>query len=152
LTTTFLLLALAGCAGDRAPPVQPPNAEQGVPKLTNEANRTFGEGINDRILFAYDSAEIEARYRGDLQKMADFFARYPTSKAIIEGHADERGTREYNLALGRKRAEAMRRALVALGVSANRLGVISYGKERPAAVGSDETAWAQNRRAVAVLQ
>ncbi len=105
----------------------------------------------DRIFFAFDSAEITPEARLVLQRQAEWLKRYPNVTVTIEGHADERGTREYNLALGERRAQAARNVLVALGISSARLSTISYGKERPAVPGSTEEAYAQNRRAVTVV-
>jgi peptidoglycan-associated lipoprotein len=105
----------------------------------------------DRIFFAFDSAEITPEAQIILQRQAEWLKSYPNVTATIEGHADERGTREYNLALGERRAQAARSVLVALGISPPRLSTISYGKERPAVPGSTEEAYAQNRRAVTVL-
>jgi peptidoglycan-associated lipoprotein len=112
---------------------------------------TFGEKDSDRVFFAYDSAAITHEYENRLRRAADWLGHYPAVKVTIEGHADERGTREYNLALGDRRATAVQRALIALGVAADRLSTVSYGKERPAATGSTEAAWSQNRRAVMVI-
>jgi len=107
---------------------------------------------SDRVFFDFDSSVVRADQRGTLDRQGEWFARYPEVRATIEGHADERGTREYNLALGQRRANATRDYLVARGVSGARLGTISYGKDRPAVLGSNEEAWAMNRRAVTVVQ
>jgi len=101
-------------------------------------------------LFATDSSDIDSQARSILDSQAQWLGRYPNVRITVEGHADERGTREYNLALGDRRATAASNYLQSQGVSANRINVISYGKERPEATGSDEGAWAQNRRAVTV--
>jgi peptidoglycan-associated lipoprotein len=85
-----------------------------------------------------------------LQAQAQWLARYPNNRVTVEGHADERGTRDYNLALGERRANSAKNYLISVGVDAARIQTVSYGKERPAAMGSDESAWAQNRRAVTV--
>ena len=95
-------------------------------------------------------ADIDPEARAILDSQAQWLQRYPNVRITIEGHCDERGTREYNLALGDRRANAAKNYLAARGVSPERMNVISYGKERPAALGSDEAAWAQNRRAVTV--
>ncbi|WP_372005812.1 peptidoglycan-associated lipoprotein Pal [Tistrella mobilis] len=105
----------------------------------------------DRVFFELDSSSLTAEGRQTLSVQADFLRANPAQRVVIEGHADERGTREYNLALGDRRATAAKNYLVALGISPDRLETISYGKERPAVLGSDEAAWAQNRRAVTVL-
>lgn len=102
------------------------------------------------IYFDTDRFNIDAGDAEALQSQAQWLSRYPNKMVRIEGHADERGTRDYNLALGERRANSAKNYLVSLGVATSRITVISYGKERPAAMGSNETAWAQNRRAVTV--
>lgn len=109
------------------------------------------KNVGDRIFFATDKVDISAEGRKTLARQAEWLRRYPNVTVTIEGHCDERGTREYNLALGARRAAATKQALVALGIPANRIQTISYGKERPAVAGSNEAAWAQNRRAVTVV-
>ena len=104
----------------------------------------------DHILFDTDRFNIDAQDQATLQAQAQWLARYPNSRVSLEGHADERGTREYNLALGERRANSAKNYLASLGVDASRIQTVSYGKERPAAMGSDESSWAQNRRAVTV--
>ncbi|MCS6930728.1 MAG: peptidoglycan-associated lipoprotein Pal [Acetobacteraceae bacterium] len=108
--------------------------------------------VGDRIFFDFDRAVIRPDQRPVLERQARWLAQYPSVQVTIEGHADERGTREYNIALGQRRANAARDTLVALGVSGARIQTISYGKDRPAALGSTEEAWAQNRRAVTVVR
>ena len=108
--------------------------------------------IGDRSFFDYDQSDLRSDARATVEKQAQWLKQYTNVSVMIEGHADERGTREYNLALGEKRAMSIRNYLIALGVDAGRLQTISYGKERPAVMGSDETAWAQNRRGVLVVQ
>ncbi|HEV2746921.1 MAG TPA: peptidoglycan-associated lipoprotein Pal [Allosphingosinicella sp.] len=106
---------------------------------------------SDRVYFETDSHTLDDRARAVLDTQAAWLQRNPNVSVTIEGHADERGTREYNLALGDRRANAAKNYLAARGVPASRMTTISWGKERPAAEGSDESAWAQNRRAVTVL-
>jgi peptidoglycan-associated lipoprotein len=106
---------------------------------------------SERILFETDSFSVDAEDRAILDAQAAWLQRYPSVRVTIEGHADERGTREYNLALGDRRANAAKNYLAARGVSPARMNVISWGKERPVALGSDAGSWAQNRRAVTVL-
>ncbi|MBO1079648.1 peptidoglycan-associated lipoprotein Pal [Roseomonas haemaphysalidis] len=108
--------------------------------------------VGDRVFFATDRSTVSADQRPVLERQAAWLAQYPQVQVTLEGHADERGTREYNLALGQRRANSARDVLVATGVSGSRLNVISYGKDRPAALGSTEDAWAQNRRAVTVVR
>ena len=107
--------------------------------------------VGDRIFFAFDRSDLNANSRATLEKLASWLTNYQNVTISIEGHCDERGTREYNLALGERRADAARDYLVALGVDGGRLSTISYGKERPAVLGSNEEAWAQNRRDVFVV-
>lgn len=104
--------------------------------------------VGDRVFFGYDRYDISGEAQMTLDKQAAWLQQYPSLSITIEGHADERGTREYNLALGERRANAVKNYLVASGVDAGRINTISYGKERPAVPGSDETSWAQNRRGV----
>ena len=106
---------------------------------------------SDRVLFELDSYALDGSDRQTLDAQATWLARYPNVNVTIEGHADERGTREYNLALGERRAQAARNVLIALGISPSRISTISYGKERPAVPGSTEEAYAQNRRAVTMV-
>jgi peptidoglycan-associated lipoprotein len=108
--------------------------------------------VGDRVLFDFDRSTIRADQRPILQRQAEWLGRNAEVRVQVEGHTDERGTREYNLALGQRRANAARDVLVAGGVNGARISTISYGKDRPAALGSDEAAWAQNRRAVTVVQ
>ncbi len=105
----------------------------------------------DRVFFAFDRSDITPEAQEILARQADWLRRYPNVTVTIEGHCDERGTREYNLALGERRAQAVKNVLVASGIPASRISTISYGKERPAVVGSSEEAYAQNRRAVTIV-
>ena len=107
--------------------------------------------IGDTVLFGYDSSQLDADAMATLDAQAALLNAKPSFRVKIEGHADERGTREYNLALGERRASAARDYLVAKGVDGSRIRIVSYGKERPAVVGSNEEAWAKNRRSVTVL-
>ena len=108
--------------------------------------------VGDRVLFETDRSNIRGDQRPILERQAAWMQQHSSVRVQIEGHADERGTREYNLALGQRRANAARDVLVAGGVAGARISTISYGKDRPAALGSDEGSWAQNRRAVTVVQ
>lgn len=102
----------------------------------------------DRVFFAYDSSELTDEARNTLAMQAEWLEYHSRARVTVEGHCDERGTREYNLALGERRASAVKSYLMALGVSASRINTISYGKERPAVVGNGESSWSQNRRGV----
>ena len=107
--------------------------------------------VGDTVNFDFDSAELTVSARSTLNRQAAFLSLNPDLMIAIEGHADERGTREYNLALGDRRATAVRDYLVAKGINSARVRTVSFGKERPAVAGSDEAAWAKNRRAATVL-
>ena len=107
--------------------------------------------VGDRVLFGYDSSELDSDAQELLQDQVAWLKQYSDVSVIIEGHCDERGTREYNLALGEKRAQAVKNYLISLGISSDRVSTISYGKERPAVVGSNDGAWAQNRRSVTIV-
>lgn len=104
----------------------------------------------DTIYFDTDKYDIDAMDQQALQRQAEWLMQYPNKRATVEGHSDERGTREYNLALGERRANAARNYLISLGVNGARINTVSYGKERPVALGSTPEAWAQNRRAVTI--
>lgn len=108
-------------------------------------------GMNgDRVFFDTDRFNIDSADQATLQAQAQWLARYPNKRVVIEGHCDERGTRDYNLALGERRANAAKNYLASLGVDASRIQTVSHGKEKPAAEGSNEQAWAINRRAVTI--
>ena len=152
--------AVSACAS-KAPKQLPPDPGAPVTAATTAANPgapvpgsqadfvAFTRG-DDTIYFDTDRHNIDSADAAALQTQAQWLMRYPAKRATIEGHADERGTREYNLALGERRANAAKNYLAGLGVDAGRLTTVSYGKERPVALGSDERAWAQNRRAVTI--
>jgi len=144
-------LALAGCASKKTVPNTAAdlglNANNAAPGSTQD----FTVNVGDRIFFDTDSSAIRADAQQTLQRQAQWLSRYGNYSITIEGHADERGTREYNIALGARRAAATRDYLISQGVSGSRLKTISYGKERPVAVCDDISCWSQNRRAVTVL-
>jgi len=104
--------------------------------------------VGDRVLFGSDRYDVSPQARVILEKQANWLAQYPSLNITVEGHADERGTREYNLALGERRASSVKNYLVALGVDPRRIETVTYGKERPAVPGFDQNAWSQNRRGV----
>lgn len=107
--------------------------------------------VGDRVFFDFDKYSLKAKARQTLERQATFLKNNAGVKVVLQGHADERGTREYNLALGERRANSAKDYLIALGINPNRITIISYGKERPAVAGSNEAAWSQNRRAVTVI-
>ena len=140
-------LTLAGCAKQTLPD----NAGGLGLSATPGSQQDFTVNVGDRIFFETDSSALTSTARATLDKQAQWLSRYSTYPVTIEGHADERGTREYNLALGARRAAATRDYLISRGVPANRMRTISYGKERPVAVCNDISCWSQNRRAVTLL-
>ncbi len=146
-------LALAGCASKQTPNSA---AELGLGAgsgiaATPGSSQDFTVNVGDRIFFDTDSSVIRADAQQTLARQAQWLNQYGNYGITVEGHADERGTREYNLALSARRAAAARDYLVAQGVQGNRIRTISYGKERPVAVCDDISCWSQNRRGVTVL-
>jgi len=152
-------IALAACQ-KKAPEELPPPPTETAPA---PAPAPSGPGVgsqqhfidavgqqNTVVYFDTDQYNIDAEDQAKLQRQAQYFSQYSQVNFTIEGHADERGTREYNLALGERRANAAKNYLVSIGIPANRIRTVSYGKERPVALGSNEAAWAQNRRAATV--
>lgn len=115
------------------------------------SQRDLEVNVGDRVFFDYDSSVINSEGEATLQRQAEWMKKNKNVSVTIEGHCDERGTREYNLALGERRASAAKSYLVSLGIASSRISTISYGKERPAVVGSDEGSWSQNRRGVTVV-
>jgi peptidoglycan-associated lipoprotein len=139
------MLAVAGCAK------QADQSGALASAATPGSQQDFVVNVGDRVFFETDSSELTDQARATLDKQAQWLSNYNRYAFTIEGHADERGTREYNIALGARRAETVRQYLVSRGVSAQRMRTISYGKERPVAVCNDISCWSQNRRAVTVL-
>jgi peptidoglycan-associated lipoprotein len=109
------------------------------------------QNVGDRVFFELNQSDLSQEARQTLDRQAAWLKRYPAVRVTVEGHCDERGTREYNMALGARRANAARAYLVALGVESGRIQTVSYGAERPAVLGTGESVWAQNRRAVTVV-
>jgi peptidoglycan-associated lipoprotein len=140
-------LALAACANNPATQNQ---AGLGGTAAAGSA-QDFVVNVGDRVFFETDSSELTPQSRATLDKQAQWLSHYNRYSFTIEGHADERGTREYNIALGARRAATVREYLIARGIDNNRMRTISYGKERPVAVCDDISCWSQNRRAVTVL-
>ena len=107
--------------------------------------------VGDRVLFGYDSSDLDDDDRAILNSQSKFLNQNPSLKVTIQGHCDERGTREYNLALGEKRASSVKDYLISLGINSERISVVSYGKERPQVLGSNKAAWSMNRRSVTTI-
>ncbi|OAS27509.1 peptidoglycan-associated lipoprotein Pal [Methylobacterium platani] len=118
---------------------------------TPGSTQDFVVNVGDRVFFESDSTDLSSTATATLDKQAQWLQRYPRYTFLIEGHADERGTREYNFALGARRSQAVRDYLASRGIAGNRIRTVSYGKERPVAVCNDISCWSQNRRAVTVL-
>jgi peptidoglycan-associated lipoprotein len=150
--TTLLAIAavaaLGACAhkGETVSETTPPTSSQPSGPVAGSAE-DFRVSVGDRIYFAYDSFDLSPEARGVLERQAAWLQRYPNVQLMVAGNADERGTREYNLALGARRAAATKDFLVSLGVAGSRLQTVSYGKERPLDPRSNEEGWAVNRNA-----
>jgi peptidoglycan-associated lipoprotein len=138
-------LAIAACAK------QQPDQTAMAGAATPGSQQDFVVNVGDRVFFDTDSSELSEQARATLDKQAQWLNNYNRYAFTVEGHADERGTREYNIALGARRAQTVREYLISRGVQAQRMRTISYGKERPVAVCNDISCWSQNRRAVTVL-
>ncbi|WP_223475988.1 peptidoglycan-associated lipoprotein Pal [Oricola indica] len=141
--------AVTGCASKKPLPNNP--GELGLNNAAPGTSQDFTVNVGDRIFFDTDSSAIRADAQQTLARQAQWLNQYPNYSITIEGHADERGTREYNIALGARRAAATRDFLAARGVNQARIRTISYGKERPVATCDDISCWSQNRRAVTQL-
>ncbi len=153
LFAAVLLVAACESGGSQDPMVSGDSS-----RMTQEGDdvrpgspQDFLVNVGDRVFFGYDRYDLTRAARATLERQAEWLQRYPNRRLVIEGHADERGTREYNIALGERRAATVRSYLVSQGVSPSRLSTISYGKEQPAVLGATEAAWAQNRRGVTVV-
>jgi len=170
-----MTLLLAACGGNKmapmaAPPPPPPVVAPAPPppmppapppprpmapvqqSIVPGSVQDFQVNVGDRVFFAFDKSDLDDRAHAVLQKQAAWLQRYGTVILTVEGHSDERGTREYNIGLGARRAQAVKDYLTSLGVSTARLETISYGKERPVCIESTEPCWAQNRRGVSVIK
>ena len=154
-----LLLLLAACSSapptPAAAPPGPPGGPGGPGAVVGAAvpgsQQDLAQTAGDRVFFAFDRSDISPEAQQTLQRQAEWLQRYPNVTVTIEGHCDERGTREYNLALGERRANAAKQVLLAAGVVPSRVSTISYGKDRPVVAGSTEEAWAQNRVAITTV-
>jgi peptidoglycan-associated lipoprotein len=136
----LIMLSAAACSGMRNGKVEPGTQSD------LEAN------VGDYVLFSYNSSSLDSESNETLAKQVDWLKKYSFVNVMIEGRCDERGTREYNLALGERRANAAKQFLISSGISASRIKTISYGKERPIVMGSDESAWKENRRSSTVVE
>ena len=152
------LFMLAACSSNPPPEAGGPGGiGPGGPGGINSSRvgpgsqQDLAQTAGDRVFFDYDRADITPEGQEILRRQAAWLKRYSNVSVTLEGHTDERGTREYNLALGERRAQAVKNVLVALGIPASRMQTISYGKERPAVPHSDDQSYAQNRRAVTVV-
>ncbi|MBO6562491.1 MAG: peptidoglycan-associated lipoprotein Pal [Nisaea sp.] len=163
LSIVAAALLVAACSTDQETASQSGGAGSTVPAANQPATSAAPSGpvagsreefvaeVGDRVFFDFDKYDLTSEARTTLERQAFWLRKYPSVTVTIEGHCDERGTREYNLALGERRATAAKDYLVALGIDAGRIATISYGKERPVAFGSNEEAWAQNRRGVTTI-
>jgi peptidoglycan-associated lipoprotein len=151
------MIVLAGCAGRFSDPDSAGGAGVGSGGAADvnappDSPQYFTQAVGDRVFFAVDQSSLSAAARATLQEQARWLQRNPAYDALVEGHADEQGTREYNLALGARRASSVEEFLVQQGVAPGRVDTVSYGKERPVEVCSTEDCYSRNRRAVTVLQ
>jgi len=152
-------VGLSGCASKREAVAPAPAESTAAPAVVDSgssirpgSSEDFRVNVGDTVHFDYDRYNVGAEAQATLQRQAAWLNKYPAVMLAIEGHCDERGTREYNLALGARRAQAIKEYLVSQGVSTNRLDTISYGKERPACAESTESCWSQNRRGVSAIR
>ena len=163
LVITATALALGGCAKNAPDELPPPpagsagddggggGAGSGVDTMAGLQRDFIANISSDRIFFGFDKFNIDAEDQATLRSQATWIQRNTAARVLVEGHADERGTRDYNIALGERRANAAKNYLASLGIDPARIETISYGKERPDALGSNEEAWARNRRAVSIV-
>jgi peptidoglycan-associated lipoprotein len=154
LSMALLGLVISGCASTTDGRLQNSSAPQSAATTSslNEDAQNLVANVADRVFFATDQSNIDGSSRATLRDQAAWLNQNASIRLTIEGHADERGTREYNLALGARRANAVRDFLISEGVSGDRLQTISYGKERPVSLCSEESCWSKNRRAVANIR
>jgi peptidoglycan-associated lipoprotein len=146
IATLIAALAVSACASKPGD-----NSMASAGAATPGSEQDFVVNVGDRVFFESDSSELTGQSRTTLDKQAQWLQQYQTYAFTVEGHADERGTREYNIALGARRAQAVRDYLISRGIPAQRMRTVSYGKERPVAVCNDISCWSQNRRSVTVL-
>ena len=155
LAVVAFAIFVAGCA-TKPPPAQPvqapaPVAAPVAPSIIPGSAQDLRVNVGDTVHFDYDKYAVLDADKATLQRQAAWLAKFPNIKVTVEGYADERGTREYNIALGARRANAVKEYLVSLGVSAARVDTVSYGKEKPICAESTESCWAQNRRGLTII-
>ena len=164
LYTLFLVVFISACSTTKDTADSSGSGSSGVFNSTTSDSATTSDSdsiepgsqedlivnVGDRVFFGYDSAELDSDAKELLQAQAAWLKQYNKASITVEGHCDERGTREYNLALGERRANAAKDYLMTYGVSSDRISIVSYGKERPVDSGSSPLAWSKNRRAVTV--
>ena len=125
--------------------------EEMKPKIVPGSQEDLVLNVGDRVYFDFDKSDLTPDSRKRVEAWAAWLKQYPSVTVTVEGHCDERGTREYNIGLGERRSDSARRYLVALGINPDRIGTVSYGKERPVCATSNESCWSQNRRGVLVV-
>jgi len=145
-------LTLAGCASTSQPASTATSTGSAAALTTSSSAQYLVQNVGDRVFFQTDQSNLDGSSRATLRNQAQWLSQNSSVNLIIEGHADERGTREYNLALGARRANAVRDFLISEGVNGSRLQTISYGKERPVSLCSEEACWSKNRRSVASIR
>ena len=149
LGAAAMTLALVGC--DKGNDVKPMNDFTFQGAYEPGSYEDFKQVSGDRVFFALASSNLSKAAKADLDKQVEWLNKYPNTIFTVEGHADERGTSEYNLALGDRRAHSVRKHVLAKGISKSRISTVSFGKERPDVMGHNQAAWAKNRRAVTVI-
>lgn len=142
----------SAAGGGSTQPTETYTTPVGQAQVTPGSQQDLVQNVGDRVFFGFDKYDLNDEARSTLEAQAAWLKKFPNVTVSVEGHADERGTREYNLALGERRANSAKDYLVFLGIDPNRVTTVSYGEERPVALGSNDSAWAQNRRSVTVVR
>tara|TARA_B100000768_G_C11189962_1_gene336870 strand:- start:256 stop:732 length:477 start_codon:yes stop_codon:yes gene_type:complete len=148
--TNLLIIAISTLALSACSTAKKTGVTSGDVYTGNDTVEYLATGVKDRVFFATNSSSLTTASRDTLRKQASYLRKSKKLNVVLEGHADERGTREYNLALGEKRANSAKDYLMTYGISGKRISVISYGKEKPVNSGSTPLAWSQNRRSVTI--
>ncbi len=146
LAVVSAVLLLSGCDA-----MNGSGSADGSGSATPGTQSDLSQNVGDRVFFDYNSSSLTSEGQATLTKQAAWLKQYSSINVTVEGHADERGTREFNIALGERRASVAKRFLTSQGIASSRVSTISYGKERPAVIGSDDASWGQNRRSVTVV-